>query len=113
MWERRRDEELDQYEQYLRRELPRVVRNRLQQVVPGYTEPFESEIRRRLVDVVRDSQAELFRSYRQNSQPDAETSHPDHNDSKLNWGRQGYPEYQEGSWSRFDLSAYLVPPPIV
>ncbi len=33
MWEKRRENEFDQYEQYLRRELPGAVRRRLEEAV--------------------------------------------------------------------------------
>jgi len=67
-WESRRDDELDRYERYLRRELPRAVRARLEEAVAAFSDPFVSQLRSQLVDIVRDTQAQLFRDYRQRAQ---------------------------------------------
>lgn len=63
-WEARREQELDQYERYLRRELPRLVRQRLEVAVSDISGSLETELRNRLVDIVRDSQSQLFQLYR-------------------------------------------------
>ncbi|KAK3331329.1 hypothetical protein B0H66DRAFT_469697 [Apodospora peruviana] len=57
-------DEFQRYEQYLHRELPQLVRRRLEEAVSGFTTPLENQLRSQLVDIVRNSQSELFRSYR-------------------------------------------------
>lgn len=63
-WEARRAQEFDQYERYLRRELPRLVRQRLEVAASDILGPLETELRNKLVDIVRDSQSHLFQLYR-------------------------------------------------
>jgi hypothetical protein len=53
-------DELARYDQYLSRELPRLLRSRLEAEV---MEAFEGQLRSRLVDIVRDCQAKLYQSY--------------------------------------------------
>ncbi|KAK0614408.1 hypothetical protein B0T14DRAFT_570344 [Immersiella caudata] len=67
-WESRRDDEFDRYERYLRRELPRAVRTRLEEAVASFSDPFVRQLRSQLVDIVRDTQAQLFRDYRHSMQ---------------------------------------------
>ncbi|KAG7287262.1 hypothetical protein NEMBOFW57_006769 [Staphylotrichum longicolle] len=65
-WEAHRAQEFDQYERYLRRELPRLVRQRLEVAASDISSgPLETELRNRLVDIVRDSQSHLFQLYRE------------------------------------------------
>jgi hypothetical protein len=76
-WESRRDDELDRYEIYLRRELPRAVRTRLEEAtVASSSDPFQvmRQLRSQLVDIVRDTQAQLFRDYRQGIHAQSSTS---------------------------------------
>ncbi|KXX76479.1 hypothetical protein MMYC01_206845 [Madurella mycetomatis] len=63
-WEAQRTQEFDNYERYLRRELPRVVRQRLEIAASEFSGPLENQLRGQLIDVVRDSQSQLFRLYR-------------------------------------------------
>ena len=66
-WEVRRAQEFDRYERYLRRELPRVVRQRLEIAASEFSGPLENRLRGQLIDIVRDSQSQLFQQYRGNS----------------------------------------------
>ncbi|KAK4164609.1 hypothetical protein QBC43DRAFT_300104 [Cladorrhinum sp. PSN259] len=54
----------DQYERYLRREVPRVVRRRLEISAAAIAVPVENELRAQLVDIIRSSQAEAFEGFR-------------------------------------------------
>lgn len=63
-WEAQRTQEFDNYERYLRRELPRVVRQRLEIAASEFSGPLENQLRGQLIDIVRDSQSQLFRLYR-------------------------------------------------
>jgi hypothetical protein len=73
-WESRRDDEFDRYERYLRHELPRAVRTRLEEAVASFSDPFVRQLRSQLVDIVRDTQAQLFRDYRQTMQARSSTT---------------------------------------
>ncbi|KAK4445174.1 hypothetical protein QBC34DRAFT_166066 [Podospora aff. communis PSN243] len=73
-WESRRDDEFNRYESYLRRELPRAVRTRLEEAVASFSDPFVRQLRSQLVDIVRDTQAQLFRDYRQTMQARSSTT---------------------------------------
>ncbi|KAK1751461.1 hypothetical protein QBC47DRAFT_417369 [Echria macrotheca] len=63
-WEIQRAREFDSFERYLRRELPRVVRQRLEVAASEYAGPLESHLRAQLVEIVRDAQSGLFQLYR-------------------------------------------------
>ncbi|KAK3989059.1 hypothetical protein QBC44DRAFT_370430 [Cladorrhinum sp. PSN332] len=54
----------DQYERYLRREVPRVVRRRLEVAAAAIAVPVENELRAQLVDIIRSSQTEAFEGFR-------------------------------------------------
>ncbi len=63
-WEERRTQELHEYERFLRRELPRSVRHRLETAAPQTSVPLESALKTQLVEIVRDCQSEVFQQYR-------------------------------------------------
>ncbi|KAK0642943.1 hypothetical protein B0T16DRAFT_459143 [Cercophora newfieldiana] len=107
-WESRRDDELDRYERYLQRELPRAVRRRLEEAVASLTDPFVHQLRGQLVDIVRDTQAQLFREYRQSMQGRAPRAAEAGLETKqLETGSQG-----ELSDIVFDLSSFMMPAPV-
>lgn len=54
----------DQYERYLRREVPRAVRRRLEVAAAAIAVPVENELRAQLVDIIRSAQAEAFDGFR-------------------------------------------------
>lgn len=57
--------ELANYEDYIRRELPRVVRRNIEEAVRREMGPLESSLIGNLVGIVQDCQDMVFRSYRQ------------------------------------------------
>ena len=59
--------ELADYEEYCRRELPRVFRTSLEEVVNNNTQPLEEQLRSQLMDLIRDAQDRVFSSYRSSS----------------------------------------------
>ena len=63
-WEARRVREFHEYERYLRRELPRSVRQRLEIAASQISGPLENALRAQLVDIVRDCQSRVFQQYR-------------------------------------------------
>jgi hypothetical protein len=60
-------QELTDYEEYCRRELPRVFRASLEEVVTNSTQPLEEQLRSQLMDLIRDAQDRVFASYRSSS----------------------------------------------
>lgn len=56
-------DELAQYEQFLRRELPSAVRRELEQAVERQFIPLEEKLKSQLVEIVRDLQIQLFQAY--------------------------------------------------
>jgi hypothetical protein len=63
-WESRRSQEFDNYERYLRRELPRLVRQQLEIAASEVAGPLENHLRGQLIEIVRDAQSQLFQRYR-------------------------------------------------
>ncbi|KAI8626255.1 hypothetical protein F5Y19DRAFT_478863 [Xylariaceae sp. FL1651] len=63
-WESQRDFEFEQYERYLRFELPRLVRSQVEEAVLGEMGPLESQLMTHLPEIIRDCQEKLFHSYR-------------------------------------------------
>jgi hypothetical protein len=61
-------DELARYDQYLSRELPRLLHSRLEAAVVEASENVEGQLRSQLVDLVRNCQAELYQSYQHSSQ---------------------------------------------
>ncbi|KAK4167958.1 hypothetical protein QBC43DRAFT_202547 [Cladorrhinum sp. PSN259] len=59
-----REQEFDNYERHLKRELPQVVRRRLEQAARELELPRLNDLSAQLVDIVRSSQSEVFRQYR-------------------------------------------------
>lgn len=54
---------LSEYEQFLRRELPDRVRQQLEVRIESALHPVEEALRGQIVDIVRDTQLDLFQSY--------------------------------------------------
>lgn len=57
--------DLANYEDYMRRELPRLVRTNIEDVVRRDMQPLEAALIGNLVDIIQDCQDRLFRGYRQ------------------------------------------------
>ncbi|EHL02835.1 putative Resistance to glucose repression protein 1 [Glarea lozoyensis 74030] len=57
--------ELSNYEDYIRRELPRLVRSNIESVVRHETQPLEAALIGNLVSIIQDCQDRVFRSYRE------------------------------------------------
>ncbi|KAH4037652.1 hypothetical protein HBI56_222930 [Parastagonospora nodorum] len=105
--------ELEQFDAFLKRELPRTIRKTLQAALESRIGPIEETLKNELEGIVRDAQEALTRSYlssTQNSGPSSAsvlhstdgTLHP--NDSCAN-------DLMQKSQSTTDsLSQYLVPP---
>lgn len=53
-----------EYETFLRREMPNRVRQQLELLIEDALNPIEETLRGQIVDIVRDVQLELFRSFR-------------------------------------------------
>jgi len=60
-------QELADYEEYCRRELPRIFRASLEEVVNNSTQPLEEQLRSQLMDLIRDAQDRVFSRYRSSS----------------------------------------------
>jgi hypothetical protein len=56
---------LANYEDYIRRELPRLVRSNIEEVVRREMQPFEASLVGNLVNIIQDCQDRVFRSYRE------------------------------------------------
>jgi len=52
------------YDEYLRRELPRAFRSTLEAVVNDQCQPVEENLRRCLIDIIRECQDRVFSQYR-------------------------------------------------
>lgn len=57
--------ELANYEEYCRQQLPRIVRNAIQEEIRSLSAPIEDDLRNRLVSIVRDCQDRMFLRYRE------------------------------------------------
>jgi hypothetical protein len=55
--------ELAEYEEYSRRELPRIFRDTLEEIINSEMLPMEEAIRNRLLDIIRDAQDRVFANY--------------------------------------------------
>jgi hypothetical protein len=53
------------YEDYIRRELPRLVRSNIEEAVRREMQPLEASLISNLVEIVQDCQDRVFRSYRE------------------------------------------------
>jgi hypothetical protein len=62
-------EELTHYEEYARRELPRLVRSALDAIINDQTQPLEETLRAQLATIIRDCQDRVFSTYRSRSTP--------------------------------------------
>jgi hypothetical protein len=67
-------EQLVEYERYLARELPVLVRARLEASILGATGPIESQLLSQIGDMLRNCQADLYRTYTTGVQPLSETA---------------------------------------
>ncbi|KAF2101375.1 hypothetical protein NA57DRAFT_53346 [Rhizodiscina lignyota] len=65
---------LAEYDRYMARELPRLVRTQLEATIMGLSMPLESQIQSQLVDIVRNCQKEVFKAYAANRKPQACTT---------------------------------------
>jgi hypothetical protein len=61
-------DKLADYKDYIRRELPSLVRRNIEETVRRETQPLEASLIAALVDVVRDAQETLSRTYRRRSE---------------------------------------------
>jgi hypothetical protein len=68
--------ELSNYEDYIRRELPRLVRSNIESVVRRETQPLEASLIGSLVSIIQDCQDRVFRSYREAQGIEHERSTP-------------------------------------
>jgi hypothetical protein len=104
--------EFAQYEEYTRRELPRLVRRNLELRAIQSSSVLEEQLRGELVGIVRDCQLELSRAYQQAHLPQALTS-----------GRADLPMSSPETTNRevddntrpettVDISPYVAPPPV-
>ena len=57
--------ELANYEDYIRRELPRLVRSNIEEAVRREMQPFEASLISNLVEIIQDCQDRVFKSYRE------------------------------------------------
>ncbi|KAK3381147.1 hypothetical protein B0H63DRAFT_197093 [Podospora didyma] len=72
--ETERMNELHRYERFQRRELLRAVRRRLQDAVSDMAGPLEKQLRGKLIEIVRQAQYEVFRSYQANNNASVRSS---------------------------------------
>jgi hypothetical protein len=56
--------ELEEYEEYSRHELPRLVRSSLESVVNEKTQPLEEHLRSQLLTIIHDCQDRMFSAYK-------------------------------------------------
>jgi hypothetical protein len=83
--EEQKKDELRQYERYQRRELLRVVRRNLEDMVSGFAGPLEDKLRAEVVGIIRKSQLEVFESYKRDREvPDRASEEPDNSYPPLN-----------------------------
>jgi hypothetical protein len=59
------------YEAYLRRVLPAFVRNALEAAVNDELQPIETELQRRMMDIIQDAQNQAFMSFRDEHRSDS------------------------------------------
>jgi hypothetical protein len=64
--------DLADYEDYIRRELPRLVRSNIEEVVRRETQPLEAALVGSLVGIIQDCQDRVFRAYRETQGVDPE-----------------------------------------
>ena len=72
----RQSDQLAEYDRYMARELPRLVRTQLETIVHGASGPLESGLQSQLIDIIRNCQRELFRAYAANQDPQVSTTGP-------------------------------------
>ncbi|TVY20619.1 Uncharacterized protein LARI1_G001289 [Lachnellula arida] len=96
--------ELADYEEYIRRELPRLVRSNIEEVVHRETQPLEAALIGSLVGIIQDCQDRVFRAYRerQGVDPDMVTqaiSPPNNNNNMSPMPRVTWTE----DWAAYSL----------
>lgn len=69
-------EELTSYEEYSRRQLPRLFRDALEAAIAGEAQPIEERLRSQLVGMIRDCQDRVFSAYRSRRSFDSPSSNP-------------------------------------
>ena len=93
------------------RELPRIVRSRLDATVRGAEEPLLSHLRSQLVDIVRDCQAELYRAYKQSENEQNPEKHTESSSTlRTNEPETSDPLLFDPIAGVPDISAFYVPP---
>jgi hypothetical protein len=88
--------DLASYEDYIRRELPRVVRSNIEEAVRQEMQPFEASLISDLVNIIQDSQERVFRSYRGTQGVVDEAP----SDKDCEASSSGTPQIRDGSNSR-------------
>jgi hypothetical protein len=73
VWRRLRQDELSKYEGYLGRELPRLVREELNHRVLHSSSVLEEYLRSQLIEIVRNCQEKVFRSYQDSNADTVDT----------------------------------------
>ena len=64
------------YEAYLRRVLPGIVRNALEAAVNDELQPIETQLQRRMMDIIQEAQNQSFLSFRDQRRSDSGTMSP-------------------------------------
>jgi hypothetical protein len=96
-----------EYDRYLRLELPRRIRNQLESTILGASEPLESQLRRQLVDIVRNVQSQISREYQLLNEPHTPTPETQLNQTVVE------PSTELSNnvvLTPFDFSAWFSPP---
>ena len=70
-------DELDQYQAYMRDELPRLVEQELELEYDAELQAVEERLRRRFVDIVRSAHQRIFQPYQQTRQPQPQARYDD------------------------------------
>jgi hypothetical protein len=91
--------ELANYEDYIRRELPRLVRSNIEEAVRREMQPFEASLISNLVEIIQDCQDRVFRSYREAQGISDEIQMPPSIDCEAS-GSSTLPDNGEGPSSR-------------
>lgn len=105
--------EFARYEEFLRRELPPLMRGELETRIEMAIDPIEETLRGQIVDIVRDLQLRLFQNYRESRLrqpsrelvPSSSSSRPPETDSRPDPERD-----TDESGLDNDLAAFLPPP---
>jgi hypothetical protein len=106
-----RRREFAQIEQYSRRELPRLVRRELELRVRRSYSTIEERLRSELIDIVRDCQSEVFRSYRQANDSSKSSTHSTDGSGIIQPSMPIFGSSTLEEAASFDLSPTIAPPP--